>query len=155
MSQLSLANYINNFGGALLALLSTPTPVPVHYAYNPKAAQETEFVVWAIRNVSQEVWTGAQENKGIDRPIFGITLFTKTAARQAALVDKINSWHGYNGNLNGISVGKAAVDVVVTTYDEESSLYQAVIDIAMQVAVPTFPTAAFAAQTSTSLFRRI
>jgi hypothetical protein len=46
--------------------------------------------------------------------------------------------HGFNGNLNGISVGKAAVDVVITFYDEESSLYQATLDIAMQVAVPTF-----------------
>ena len=129
MSQLLLVNYITNFGSALLSLLSTPTPVPVHYLYNPASGSQNEFVVWSIRNVSQEVWTGVQANKGIDRPIFGLTVFSQTAARQAVIIDRINTWHGYNGNLNGISVGKAAVDVVITTYDEESSLFQAVIDI--------------------------
>ena len=153
MSQLSFANYINNFGGALVALLANPITVPVHYSFNPDSGIQNEFVVWSIRNVQQEVWTGNQANKGIDRPIFGLSVFTKTAARQAALIDLINTWHGYNGNLNGISVGKASVDVVITTYDEESSLYQAVIDIAMQVAVPTFPTAALAAKQSVSLRR--
>ena len=143
MSQLQFTNYINKFGGALLGIMTGPPIVPVHYSYNTQSGQQSEFLVWHIRNVQQDVYTGSQLNKGIDRPIFGINVFTKTAARQLVLVDVItNNWHGYSGNLNGISVGKASVDVVLTSYDEESSLFQAVIDIAMQVAVPTFPTIA-------------
>ena len=149
MSQLQFTNYINGFGPALLALMAGPPQVPVHYSYNPAAASQQEFLVWHIRNVSQEVFTGVQRNQGIDKPVFGISVFTKTAARQLVLVDVItNAWHGFSGNLNGISVGKASLDVVITTYDEESSLFQAVIDIAMQVAVPTPPPAARAAQQS-------
>ena len=53
-------------------------PVPVYAAFNRNWATQQKFVTWQLRNVHQPVYTGqTQNNKGIDRPIFQISVFTK------------------------------------------------------------------------------
>lgn len=133
--QLSVATYVTQFQGALSTLM---TPTPVYSTYNVNYANQGEFCVWYMRNIAQDVYTGAQGNKGIDHPVFQVNVFAKSLSRSSALCDVIiQAWHGYTGNLNGISAGKITVEFLLNTYDEEASLHQSVLDISMQVAVPT------------------
>ena len=67
------------YGKAIQAQLqSIVTPVPVYAAFNRNFATQPKFITWMLRNVHQDVYTGPnQNNKGIDRPIFQMSVFTQ------------------------------------------------------------------------------
>ena len=57
------------------------SPVPTYANFNRNWATEPLFVVWNLRNVHQPVYTGQlQSNKGIDTPIFQISVFSTSMA---------------------------------------------------------------------------
>ena len=59
-------------------LASIVTPVPVYAAFNRNFATQPKFITWMLRNVHQPVYTGgSQTNKGIDRPVIQISIFTQ------------------------------------------------------------------------------
>ena len=59
-------------------LASIVTPVPVYAAFNRNFATQPKFITWMLRNVHQPVYTGGnQANKGIDRPVIQISIFTQ------------------------------------------------------------------------------
>ena len=56
-------------------LSSVVSPTPVYASFNRNFATQPSFITWYLRNVHQPVYTGqTQSNKGIDRPIFQISL---------------------------------------------------------------------------------
>lgn len=72
-------NNVVTYGKAIeYQLASIVTPVPVYAAFNRNFATQPKFITWMLRNVHQPVYTGqTQSNKGIDRPIFQISIFTQ------------------------------------------------------------------------------
>ena len=58
--------------------LSDIVDVPVYANFNRNWATEPSFLTWQLRNIHQPVYTGQdQNNKGIDRPVFQINVFSK------------------------------------------------------------------------------
>ena len=72
-------NNPDTYGKAIQAQLQPiVTPVPVYASFNRNFAIEPKFITWNLRNVHQPVFTGQdQNNKGIDRPTFQISIFTQ------------------------------------------------------------------------------
>jgi hypothetical protein len=57
------------------------TPTPVYAAFNRNFATQPNFLVWMLRNIHQPVYTGqTQSNKGIDTPVFQISVFSQNIA---------------------------------------------------------------------------
>lgn len=79
--------------------LSDIVSVPVYANFNRNWANEPSFLTWNLRNVHQPVYTGqTQSNKGIDRPIFQISIFSKDMQTAFNLSNTIlQSLHGYSG----------------------------------------------------------
>ncbi len=91
-------------------------PVPVYSNFNRLYAEQPSFITWQLRNVHQEVYTGqTQSNKGIDRPIFQMSVFSQSMEDCWSLAnDVIQSLHGYSGmfgnpDTDGFFVAKADV----------------------------------------------
>ena len=119
-------------------LASIVTPIPVYANFNRNWATEPKFVTWNMRNIHQPVYTGQnQNNKGIDRPVFQISIFTQ--AFQDALSTSnliLQSLHGYSGLFGGASgfyISKADVDWLYNTYDNEVGLQQIILDCTIDV----------------------
>jgi hypothetical protein len=119
-------------------LASIVTPIPVYANFNRNFANEPKFITWNLRNVHQPVFTGInQDNKGIDRPIFQISIFT-TLFEDAMNVSNLilQSLHGYSGQFGGASgfyIAKADVDWLYNTYDNEIGLQQVIIDCTLDI----------------------
>ena len=114
------------------------TPVPVYAAFNRNFATQQKFITWNLRNVHQEVYTGNnQANKGIDRPIFQINIFTVGLADGFDLSNTIlQSLHGYSGQFGGVSgfyISKADVDWLYNTYDNEIGLHSIYLDCTIDI----------------------
>jgi hypothetical protein len=114
------------------------TPVPVYANFNRNWATEPKFVTWNMRNIHQPVYTGQnQNNKGIDRPIFQISIFTQAFQDALSISNSIlQSLHGYSGLFGGASgfyISKADVDWLYNTYDNEIGLQQIILDCAIDV----------------------
>ena len=119
-------------------LTSILSPVPVYALFNRNFATQSKFVTWQLRNVHQPVYTGqTQSNKGIDRPIFQISVV-------ATKMDDAFNWshtilqslHGYSGQFGGVGgffVAKADVDWLYNTYDNEIGLNQIILDCTLDV----------------------
>lgn len=80
-------------------LANIVTPVPVYAAFNRNFATEPKFITWMLRNVHQPVYTGTQQsNKGIDRPVFQISIFTQQIEDGFTISNQIlQALHGYSG----------------------------------------------------------
>ena len=119
-------------------LASIVTPIPVYANFNRNFATETKFITWNLRNVHQPVFTGInQDNKGIDRPIFQISIFT-TLFEDAMNVSNLilQSLHGYSGQFGGalgFYIAKADVDWLYNTYDNEIGLQQVILDCTLDI----------------------
>jgi hypothetical protein len=119
-------------------LASIVTPIPVYANFNRNFANEPKFITWNLRNVHQPVFTGInQDNKGIDRPIFQISIYT-TLFEDAMNVSNLilQSLHGYSGQFGGASgfyIAKADVDWLYNTYDNEIGLQQVIIDCTLDI----------------------
>ena len=119
-------------------LASIVTPVPVYANFNRNYATQPKFITWNLRNVHQEVYTGTnQNNKGIDRPIFQISVFTQAFADAMTISNTIlQSLHGYSGQFGGVSgfyISKADVDWLYNTYDNEIGLQQVIMDCTLDI----------------------
>jgi hypothetical protein len=91
-----------------------------------------------MRNIHQPVYTGQnQNNKGIDRPIFQISIFTQAFQDALSISNSIlQSLHGYSGLFGGASgfyISKADVDWLYNTYDNEIGLQQIILDCTIDV----------------------
>jgi hypothetical protein len=114
------------------------TPIPVYANFNRNWATEPKFVTWNMRNIHQPVYTGQnQNNKGIDRPIFQISIFTQAFQDALSVSNSIlQSLHGYSGLFGGASgfyISKADVDWLYNTYDNEVGLQQIILDCTIDV----------------------
>ena len=130
------------YGKAIQAALQTVvTPVPVYAAFNRNFATQPKFVTWNLRNVHQDVYTGPnQNNKGIDRPIFQVSIFTQQIEDGFTISNQIlQSLHGFSGLLggspNGIYVSKVDISWLYNSYDNEEKLAQVFLDC--QLDIPT------------------
>lgn len=130
-----------NYGKAIqYQLASIVTPVPVYAAFNRNFATQPKFVVWMLRNVHQEVYTGQdQSNKGIDRPVFQISIFTQQIEDGFTISNQIlQSLHGYSGMLgnpsdSGFYISKADCHWLYNGYDNENKLAQIFIDCTIDI----------------------
>ena len=111
------------------------TPVPVYAAFNRNFATEPKFITWSLRNIHQPVYTGqTQSNKGIDTPVFQISVFTQNIAEGFTISNQIlQSLHGYSGMFGNVSDGgffASKVDVVwlYNTFNNEENLAQIILD---------------------------
>ena len=120
-------------------LESIVTPVPVYAAFNRNFATQPKFITWMLRNVHQEVYTGQnQNNKGIDRPIFQISIFTQDIEDGFTISNQIlQSLHGYSGLFGGVTNGfyisKADVQWLYNSYDNSDKLAQVFLDCTLDI----------------------
>lgn len=119
-------------------LLDVFSPVPVYANFNRNWATEPKFVTWNLRNVHQEVYTGqTQNNKGIDRPIFQVSIFAQQYNDALNMAnDLLQQLHGYSGEFGGVLfVAKCDIHWLYNTYDNEIGLQQIILDC--QLDIPT------------------
>jgi hypothetical protein len=120
-------------------LASIVTPVPVYASFNRNFAIEPKFITWDLRNVHQPVYTGSnQANKGIDRPIFQISIFTQIIEDGFTISNQIlQSLHGYSGLFGGATYGfqisKADVNWLYNSYDNENKLAEVFLDCTLDI----------------------
>lgn len=135
MSQNNPADYAKAIQYQLASIVA---PVPVYANFNRNYATQPKFITWSLRNVHQEVFTGTnQNNKGIDRPVFQISVFTQSFADAMNISNTIlQSLHGYSGQfggVNGFYIAKADVDWLYNTYDNEIGLQQVIMDCTLDI----------------------
>jgi hypothetical protein len=120
-------------------LASIVTPVPVYASFNRNFAIEPKFITWDLRNVHQPVYTGSnQANKGIDRPVFQISIFTQIIEDGFTIANQIlQSLHGYSGLFGGATYGfqisKADVNWLYNSYDNENKLAEVFLDCTLDI----------------------
>jgi len=129
-----------DYGKAIQYQLSQiVTPVPVYAAFNRNFATESKFVTWMMRNVHQPVYTGQnQNNKGIDRPVFQISIFTTLIEDGFTISNQVlQSLHGYSGQFGspteGFWISKADVFWLYNSYDNETKMAQIFLDCTIDV----------------------
>jgi hypothetical protein len=112
----------------------------VYALFNRNWATQEKFLTWQLRNIHQEVYTGqTQSNKGIDRPVFQISIFTKDMDDAFTLSDEIlQSLHGYSGmfgdpSSNGFFIAKADVVWQYNTYDDDIGMNQIILECTIDV----------------------
>ena len=114
-------------------------PVPVYASFNRNFATQPEFITWQLRNVHQPVYTGqSQGNKGIDRPVFQISIFTTTIENGFIISNNIlQSLHGYSGQFgsptDGFFIAKADVVWLYNSYDDVQKMAQIFLDCTIDV----------------------
>ena len=115
------------------------TPVPVYAAFNRNFATQPKFITWTLRNVHQPVYTGVyQAVKGIDTPVFQISIFTQVIEDGFTISNQIlQSLHGYSGLFGGATYGfnisKADVMWLYNSYNNEDKLAEIFLDCTLQV----------------------
>ena len=115
------------------------TPVPVYASFNRNFATQPKFITWQLRNVHQPVYTGQQQgNKGIDRPVFQISIFTQTIEDGFTISNQIlQSLHGYSGQFgsptDGFFIAKADVVWLYNSYDDVQKMAQVFLDCTIDV----------------------
>lgn len=129
-----------NYGKAIqYQLAGIVNPVPVYASFNRNFATQPKFVTWQLRNVHQPVYTGqTQGNKGIDRPIFQISIFTQNIEDGFTISNQIlQSLHGYSGQFgspaDGFFIAKADVVWLYNSYDNEQNMAQVFLDCTIDV----------------------
>ena len=120
-------------------LANIVTPVPVYASFNRNFAKEPKFLTWQLRNVHQPVYTGQdQNNKGIDRPVFQISIFTQKIEDGFTISNQVlQSLHGYSGQFgsptDGFFIAKADVVWLYNSYDNEQNMAQIFLDCTIDV----------------------
>lgn len=120
-------------------LQSIVTPVPVYASFNRNFAIEPKFITWNLRNVHQPVYTGqTQNNKGIDRPTFQISIFTQLIEDGFTISNTIlQSLHGFSGLFGGATYGfwiaKADVFWLYNSYNNEQKLAEIFLDCTLDI----------------------
>jgi hypothetical protein len=120
-------------------LANIVTPVPVYASFNRNFATQAKFITWTLRNVHQPVYTGSyQQVKGIDTPVFQISIFTQVIEDGFTISNLIlQSLHGYSGlfggSTDGFYIAKADVQWLYNTYDNTDKLAQIFLDCTIDV----------------------
>jgi hypothetical protein len=120
-------------------LTSIVSPIPVYSNFNRNYATEPKFITWHLRNVHQPVYTGVnQNNKGIDRPIFQISVFSVYMNDGLDIANTvIQALHGYNGLFGGATYGfqisKADVQFLYHGYDNTTAIHQVFMDCTLDI----------------------
>ena len=135
MSQMNPVQY----GKAIqYQLASIVSPTPVYASFNRNFATQPSFITWTLRNVHQPVYTGSyQYVKGIDTPVFQISIFTQQIEEGFTISNLIlQSLHGFSGQFGGVDgfyVAKADVHWLYNTYDNTDKLAQIFLDCTIDV----------------------
>ena len=136
-TQLNPVNYAETIQYQLSDIVS---PIPVYANFNRNYAKQPSFLTWQLRNVHQPVYTGqTQSNKGIDTPVFQISVFSQDMGTAFNLGnDILQSLHGYSGvfgnpDTSGFFVAKADVYWLYNSYDNELGLHQIFLDCTLYV----------------------
>lgn len=133
MAQINVSDYAT----AIQAQLSTTfAGTPIYGSFNRNFASQQDFVVWNLRNVHQEVYTGTTQSvKGIDRPVFQVSIYAGTLQNAFALSNTlIQALHGYSGVLGGvIYVSKIDVDWLYHSFDNDVNMHSIYLDCTMDV----------------------
>jgi len=113
-------------------------PYPTYANFNRNFATEPTFVTWNLRNIYQPVYTGqTQNNKGIDTPVFQISIFSQSFNDALNLSNTVlQDLHGYSGQFggeNGFFIAKADVVWLYNGYDNELGLNQIFLDCTIYV----------------------
>ena len=119
-------------------LTSIVSPFPVYANFNRNFANEPQWITWQLRNVHQPVYTGSNQLvKGIDRPIFQISVFAQQMDDAFNISNSIlQSLHGYSGLFGGVSgfqISKADVDWLYNTYDNTIGLHHIIMDCTLDI----------------------
>ncbi len=121
-------------------LADVVAPVPVYASFNRNYATQPKFLVWNLRNVHQPVYTGnIQSNKGIDTPIFQVSVYTQGIEDGFTISNEIiQSLHGYSGMFGnpadgGFNVSKVDVMWLYNSYDNEEKLAQVFLDVQLYI----------------------
>lgn len=128
-----------DYAKAIQAQLATVfSPVPVYANFNRNFATEPKFITWQLRNVHQPVYTGTIQNiKGIDRPIFQVSIFAQQMSDAFTLSNTLlQQLHGYSGQFGGVSgiyVSKCDIDWLYNTYDNTIGLQQIILDCTLDI----------------------
>jgi hypothetical protein len=116
------------------------SPIPVYANFNRNFATQNDFVTWQLRNVHQPVYTGqTQSVKGIDTPIFQISVFSTNMANSFNTAnDILQALHGYSGTFGNPSatnfkISKADVMWLYNGYDNEINLFNIFMDCTLYI----------------------
>lgn len=133
-------NNVVTYGKAIQAQLAgIVTPTPVYAMFNRNFAAQPKFVTWQLRNVHQPVYTGQnQDNKGIDTPVFQISVFAQNVEDSFTISNQIlQSLHGYSGlfggAIYGFNISKADVIWLYNSYSDEEKLAEVFMDCTLQI----------------------
>ena len=137
-TQLNPVNYAEAIQYQLSNIVA---PVPVFNLFNRNFKSTVpKFITWQLRNVHQPVYTGQQQsNKGIDRPIFQISVFAQQDIDALTISNTIlQSLHGYSGMFGnpattGFFIAKADVNWLYNTYDNTLGLAQVIMDCTLEI----------------------
>jgi len=126
------------YAQAIQYQLDTLLTIPVYANFNRNFATEPSFLTWQLRHIHQPVYTGTVQNiKGIDRPIFQMSVFSQDMQTAFNISNTIlQSLHGYSGQFGGSSgfwVSKADVDWLYNTYDNAVGLHQIIMDCTLDI----------------------
>ena len=131
---------VREYAQAIQAQLSSiVTPIPVYANFNRNYATQPKFITWQLRDVHQPVYTGnVQSIKGIDTPVFQISVFTQEMADGFDTAnDILQSLHGYSGTFGGgghsFNVSKADVVWLYHGYDNEIGLHNIFMDCTLYI----------------------
>ena len=132
-------NNVSNYAKAIqYQLANIVTPIPVYANFNRNFATEPKFITWQLRNVHQDVYTGVyQSNKGIDRPIFQISVFAINMQDAFDISNTvIQALHGYAGQFGGVTgfnISKADVAWLYNGYDNTIGLHNIFMDCTLDI----------------------
>ena len=134
MSQNNPSNYAKAIQYQLASIVS---PIPVYANFNRNFATEPTFITWQLRNVHQPVYTGPQSVKGIDTPVFQISIFSQNMGTAFDVSNTIlQSLHGYQGQFGGSTgfwIAKADVMWLYNTFDDTIGLQQIILDCTLDI----------------------
>ena len=119
-------------------LTSIVSPIPVYANFNRNFANEPKWITWQLRNVHQPVYTGSNQSvKGIDRPIFQISVFAQQMDDAFNISNSIlQSLHGYSGlfgGATGFQISKADVLWLYNGYDDSIALHSIFMDCTIDI----------------------
>jgi hypothetical protein len=135
MSQNNALNYAQAIQAQLSSIVA---PVPVYALFNRNFVKtQTKFITWQLRNVHQPVYTGPKRVKGIDTPVFQISIFSQTLEEGFTIENQIaQALHGYQGQFGGPSgfwIAKADLMWLYNTFDDTIGMHQIILDCTLDI----------------------
>jgi hypothetical protein len=135
MSQNNALDYAQAIQAQLSSIVA---PVPVYALFNRNFVKtQTKFITWQLRNVHQPVYTGPQRVKGIDTPVFQISIFTQKLEEGFTIENQIaQALHGYQGQFGGSTgfwIAKADLVWLYNTFDDTIGMHQIILDCTLDI----------------------